>query len=275
MEIGIYFTYINNGPGKVISNLISGFNNLQIKYKINSEGDYNIVLQDCQRLYSNLENCIIGPNICTLPIDNSVVMKYKYDKILVPSEWVKNLYKKWLPENKIEVWAAGIDTNIFIDYSNNSKKYDFLIYFKRRDQQDLFNIINFLDKKNKTYIIIEYGKYSEEQFLNAISNSKFGLIIDNCESQGIAIQEMLSCNLPLLVWDIKYWIDRGLEYQCSATSIPYWNGYCGEFFYDLKDLEEKYKTLIDKKYNPRQYIIENISIEKSTNRIMDLFKKNE
>lgn len=271
MTIGIYFNYSERGPGKVISNLIKGLNLIGINCVINNDGDKNIILQNCNRLNGDLSNCILGPNICTLPIDNNIIMDHnRYESLIVPSDWVKNLYMKWIPSDKIKVWPVGIDTDLFSDKSKDKKEYDFLVYFKRRSTDELNLFLNKLRLLNKKFNVIEYGKYNESQFIDLISKSKFGAVIDNCESQGIAIEEMMSCNLPLLVWDVKHWIDRGVENKCESTSIPYWNDMCGEVFYDSCDIEDKIKKIEVGQYNPRNFIIDNLSIQEQSKKIFSL-----
>lgn len=273
MDIGVYFNYRENGPGKVVDNLLKCFDLLGMKYIINSDGDRNIILQDCNRLSGDLSNCLLGPNICTLPIDNQYVMNYNsYESFLINSEWTKRLYMRWIPEEKLKIWPAGIDTEKFSDKSNFEKKIDFLIYFKRRNIYELQQVTNFLDEKNLTYVILEYGKYTEEYFLELISNCKYGFVIDNCESQGIALQEMMSCNLSLLVWDVTNWIDRGQEYEIKATSIPYWDSICGVNFIDINQLEESFNKFVNELdlFKPRKYILDNLSIDKSTNKLLEI-----
>jgi len=184
----------------------------------------------------------------------------KYMKILVPSDWVKDLYSRWIPVEKIQVWPCGIDTDLFKP-SEKDKDNDFLIYFKRRNREDLEKIIEYLKGINKKYSIIEYGNYKETEFLNCLSRSKYGIIIDGCESQGIAIQEILSCDIPLLVWDSVIWGDRGKENECSATSIPYWDDSCGEIFHNHYEFLDKIDTLTSNNYSPRNFIIENLTLK--------------
>jgi hypothetical protein len=273
MSIGVYFQYTHRGPGKVVYNLLKGFHLNNIPYVINSDGNKNIILQNCDRLAGDLSNCIIGPNICTLPIDNRYVMDYtKYNCLIVPSDGVKKTYSEWIPESKIKIWAAGIDTDLFSDKSFFNKEYDFLIYFKRRSVVELNGLIAILNSMNKTYTLIEYGNYDELQFINAISKSKYGIVIDNTESQGIAIQEMMSCNLPLIVWDVKYWVDRGEEYRCEATSVPYWDGVCGEKFYEIENLSDCIQKIENMIYSPREYILKNLSIDISIQNIINILK---
>lgn len=274
MNIGVFFNYTLNGPGKVVNNLIKGLEKLSINVNINEDGDSNIILQDCDRLNNDLSNCIIGPNISVLPIENKIVMDYKrYGKIIAPSIWVKGLYMQWIPEEKIIIWPVGIDTDFFNDTRKEEKKIDCLIYFKNRDKNDLNFTINILEKLNQTYEIINYGTYSEDYFLEIIKKSRYAFIIDNTESQGIAIQELMSSNLPLIVWDVTEWDYRGSKYKVPATSVPYWSNICGEIFYTSDKLEETLNVFLNKLdfYNPRVYILDNLTLEKQSKYVINQF----
>jgi hypothetical protein len=277
--INIHYNNLNNGPGKVVSNLIIGLEKVGIIYKNNQilePNDKLLFLQNTQMISQGFsDQKIIGPNICTLPIDNSYVMSQNYKKIIVPSEWVKQLYKKWIPEDKILTWAVGINTELFYDMSNDYKNNDFLIYFKRRDEKELNDVISFLEANNQTYEVIRYGSYSEEYFLNVLSRSKYGLVIDKCESQGIAIEEMMSTNLPLLVWDNPIWDDRGEEFKIDATSVPYWNENCGVKFINFDELNNSFIYFMDNKnkFKPREFIMNNLSLEICTKNIITELNK--
>lgn len=279
MKLGIYFENSNyakmfRGPEKVARNLLKGLDILNIEYLINQDGDYNIILQNSERIKGDLSNCFLGPNICTLPIDNQFLMSYdNYIKTIVPCEWVKSKYSRWIPEEKIEIWPVGIDTDLWIDTKNFKKEYDFLIYFKRRNPQDLIKIQQFLIEKNKTFLTLHYGNYSESEFFDIISKCKYAFIIDGCESQGLAIQEIMSCNLPIIVWDKIEWLDRGDEFKFSATSVPYFENDCGLKFDKISDLESTYNLFLSCEYNSRQYIVDNLSIKSSTKKILKIINE--
>jgi hypothetical protein len=149
-----------------------------------------------------------------------------------------------------------------------AKEIDFLIYYKRRSESELKLITSFLSKNNYTYTILKYGNYKEDDFLNLINKSKYGLVIDGTESQGIAIQEMMSCNLPLLIWDVSYWDDRGYDFRVEATSVPYWSSVCGEKFNNLDNLENTFNMFINTNYSPREFILNNLSINICTERLI-------
>ena len=94
------------------------------------------------------------------------------------------------------------------------------------------------------------------------------------ESQGFALEEALSCNVPLLVWNVK---SMNQEYasnynDISATTIPYWDDRCGEYFYQKDEFEITFLKFIQKldNYKPREYIVENLSIAKCANNFLNL-----
>ena len=59
-----------------------------------------------------------------------------------------------------------------------------------------------------------------------------------------------------------------------CTSIPYWNQQCGEYFHHYHELASTFQTfqtkLEAKEYSPRQYIMDNLSVEKCAERFMVL-----
>jgi hypothetical protein len=275
--LNIFYNGVSNGPGKVVTNLILGLQKLNAPFKTNQQilpNDKVLFLQNHYQMSFPIDNDkIIGPNICTLPIDNEEMMKQNYKKTIVPCEWVKQLYLKWLPEDKVSVWAVGINTDLFFDMSNEDKTIDCLVYFKRRDESELESVISFLEENNQTYEIIRYGSYSEDYFLNTLKKSRYGIVIDKCESQGIAIEEMMSTNLPLLVWDTIIWDDRGLHVSVPATSVPYWDDTCGIKVNDFETLKGNYSKFINniKTYKPRDYILNNLSLDLCATNLLNNF----
>ena len=58
-----------------------------------------------------------------------------------------------------------------------------------------------------------------------------------------------------------------------CNTIPYWDNRCGDFFYEINEFEPKYDTFINNLdiYKPREYILENLNIDKCANRFTELF----
>jgi glycosyltransferase involved in cell wall biosynthesis len=73
---------------------------------------------------------------------------------------------------------------------------------------------------------MRYGYYREGDFLAVLSQCRTMIFLCEHETQGIAYQQALSCNVPILAWD------RGGPWQDPAyfpdkvvfepvTSVPY------------------------------------------------------
>ena len=86
------------------------------------------------------------------------------------------------------------------------------------------------------------------------------------ETQGFAAQELLSCNIPLIVWDQKtnYYEDLIL----SGTTMSYWSNDCGLIVDTFEELKFQFDVFIENlhKFQPINLIKEHLTYEK--------FKKN-
>ena len=267
-----------NGPHKVVDNLIKSLNQEKIDYAINEEKyEHNFLIQYdaiAHEKHSKIEQetTIIGPQVWLFDgygqflIDN----QNYYKKLIAPSQWVKDKFinKFNLPENKVAVWPVGIE-----EFDNvREPSYDCLIYFKRRDESELSVVKKFLVSRGISYRMVEYGGYDEIGFRNLVNQAKFCFLINGTESQGIAVQEIMSMGLPIIAWDIKEWLDQGEEYRVPATSVPFWDERCGEKFYSIDKLEETFDNFYARinDYDPKAYVKENLSFESSVKTLLDI-----
>jgi hypothetical protein len=101
------------------------------------------------------------------------------------------------------------------------------------------------------------------------------------ESQGIALQEAMSMNIPVFAWDQGKWLDPNRfgwgEMDTPASTVPYFDERCGSKFQDLgafyEGFEGFWKNVTGDKYAPREYVLENLTLEKSAQRMLDIVKK--
>jgi len=242
------------------------------------------------KTYIQIENYpnkkfIFGPHFSVFP--NNIVNKlnntYKNAIYIQPSLWAKEVWDNEFKFNTLPLYSIpfGVNTEKFKPNTNIEKKNVF-VYFKNRNPNDLENIKLFLNSKNINYKIFSYQeRYSEEDYLSYIQSCVFGLWVGCHESQGFALQEALSCNIPLLVWNVKYMKDEytsGSLYsdvKTTASSIPYWDKTCGEYFYNINDLDSVFNLFISKLnfYNPREFILNNLSYEKCSEKWNNLIFK--
>jgi glycosyltransferase involved in cell wall biosynthesis len=223
---------------------------------------------------------VFGPHFSTFP--NEKVFNIQSDKTLylMPSQWcIDDWIKNPLCKNlNMVACPFGVDTDKFCEIVPIRNRNMVFIYYKSRHPKELEIIETILNNNNITYKVFNYHKrYNENEYLEYLQHAKFGIWVDGHESQGFALEEALSCNVPLLVWNVS---SMSQEYgknnpHVPATSIPYWDERCGEYFYDMTDIREKialfFKNL--NSYRPRDYVLENLSIPVCEQRFLQLHKK--
>ena len=198
----------------------------------------------------------------------------------VLSQWNRNTFLEFpdiiIPMNEL---PFGVDTNKFVP-SQHEKEYDCLVYIKRRSNDIVNNTINILNQKGLKYKVFTYGSYNEDDYLSSLQKAKFMISLDAHESQGFALEEAMSCNVPLLVMDATSMYDEKpdgvnslYEYlrpkKLLATSVPYWSDECG-----IKTDEANLSKDIDRmnsQFAPRDYILRTLSDEVCMRRILDYF----
>jgi len=220
---------------------------------------------------------IFGPHFSVFPENKLEIIKSKNSIYIQPSKWVVDLWKAFpiCRDLKIQDLPFGVDTTKFSPNKNISDRYKIFIYHKRRNPQDLSILQFFLKNLNINFRIFDYvNKYSEEEYLNYLKDSKFGIWLTAHESQGFALQEALSCDVPLLVWNVTSLNQEyGSNYpNLPATTLSYWDEKCGEYFTNSNDLYNTFNKFISNlhNYKPREYILENLSIEKCSEKFISV-----
>lgn len=287
--INIIFEQATLGPYKVIKNLFEGlkligFNDITINLPPENSYSKIYILNSVNYLYYFKdfidERFILGPNLFVIPENDKsgIVLQAKYKKYIHPSSWAAKAWERYLRKDKLDVWPVGIDTNEFNDTSKNEKSLDFFVYFKKRDPQILNHCFEAINRLGYSYRILEYGKYNEADYRYILKIAKAGIWIGRHESQGIALQESLSSNVPLLIFDVrstKEEIGWPEEYPSfPATVVPYWDDSCGEKIFLPAKLEDAirnfYLKVNDRIYNPREFILENLNLAKQAKEFLEL-----
>jgi len=271
---------------KIMIGLKSLLDSIKYEYKfgnINEINNFDIIYSPATPINSSqypTKKFIFGPQFSVFPDNRLLYINntnnnsvYIQPSIWAADTWIKLGAEKIIP---IKHFPFSVEVDKFCPIQH-SQKNEVFIYFKSRKPEEVEYVKQFLNYKNVTYKIFDYiKKYNEEDYLKCLQNAKYGIIIGRHESQGFAIEEALSCNVPLLIWEVKYMSQEyGYNYpDIPATVIPYWDERCGEFFYTAEEFETTYNKFITKleTYNPRQYIMDTLSPQKCGKRFIELLQ---
>lgn len=278
----------HRGPGKVVQNLTKGLKAIGVT----AEGvwssrplKYNGWLQNCnkgllQSSQKSNEPRLLGPNLFVLPPDDPELCKLG-EHFVVPSQWVKDLYASFeeMRGKQIHVWPVGIDTDQWMPLPLKPT-LDCFIYFKNRAEQDLAIVEAICRKFNLKYEVLKYGQYQESELAELCMNVRFAILLTGTESQGIAYMQILSANKPCYVFNNPTWKGEWKDkngptiFLCPASSVPYFDDRCGEIASNvsLEHFSDFLKRVDDYAFRPREYILENHTLEKSAQKYFDLLR---
>jgi hypothetical protein len=284
--IGLYCNVPNNntpirGCYKVVINLVKGLKELGIEVKYNTPMHLCGCLQGVNELHTKKipKHALIGPEIMVFPDDIPNLWGF-YKYWTQPSQWVIDNMKTYsiTNNNVFYSWPVGIDTDMF-NGDNKNQSMDCFVYYKDVNISNPVSRLNYvkteLNKRNIKYTVIEYGKYKEHELINAIKQSKFGILLTGTESQGIAYMEMLSSNVPLFVFNQNYLTFRGRKYkvETNISSVPYFDSMCGIISNELNfNKFDEFLSNINN-YKPRDYILENHTLKKSAEKYYNILQE--
>lgn len=274
-ELGLFYenAHPTSGPGALAANLLKGLTNIGVRVHANEVMERTGSIQYVTQLESLPEQTLVGPNLVVLPTDARSIFT-RFSDSVVPCEWVRNVYLDKMPEMRahLHIWPVGIDVEACRVQKRPER--DFFIYFKGRAPGELACIHERLNALRLSHRTIEYGSYQPSDLMDYCATSRACILLDNTESQGIAVQEIMATNTPILVFDQLIWRNT-----CSATSVPYFDDRCGivvrEQFSalaeraNLRDIIEAFLRMADT-FRPREFIAENLSLEKQAREYMAL-----
>jgi len=285
------------GHTRVFINLCAGLERLGISYRVN---DYGYAARHPTEPACILGKpfvldklmwrnpIILGTASYSHPSDDPRLLeRLPVKKILVPGPWMKDMCRPYWGDI-IEIWPVGIDVNLWAPSVSDQKAIDVLLYNKvmwERERYDISLVEPIratLRRRGHSFHEVRYGFYREEDFRASLSQCSAMIFLCEHETQGIAYQEALSCDVPIFAWD------RGGPWRDPSyfphkvvfgpvTSVPYWDDRCGLRFSNLREFEirwDEFWNLARKRsFTPRDYILENLTLEKSAQQYVEIIER--
>lgn len=282
--------FITNGPLKLMNNILKSVKGEKVSInKIKYKDSYIVQFDDfgeraleaILKKYGNKSKVLIGPLFTRDHLNNLLgyVNRYPFIQIVTVSHSAKltllNDLKLNVDPNRICVLPIGVikKKKLLNPNKKNFRNEKCLVYFKNRKQEDLVKVLDLLKNKKINFDLVKYGKYQNSTLIRLAKRNKFGILINSTESQGFAVQEMLSNGLPLLVWNERKSKFEGIE--INGTSVPYWDENCGikvDNFEELKNNLDFFIKDLDK-FLPQKIINEFLTYEKFLENIKREFIK--
>ncbi len=269
-----------SGHMRVFLNLMTGLDRIGVPYRVN---DYRYMRANLDELsclvgkphilaeFPTRAPLLFGPSIYNHPIDDEhLPYRHAVRQVLVPSPWVQRMFSKVWP-GIVTAWPVGIDTERWTPAPAAQKDVDVLIYdkiFKGRDQieRTLLNpLLEELRRRGLVVARLRYGSYFERQLLALSRRARSMIYLSRHETQGIALQQMLACDVPIFAfdpggdWQSLEYLLRGVRFG-PVTSVPYWDERCGVRFTGPPDMLGAFDTFwrgVERNaFAPRQMVLD-------------------
>ena len=224
----------------------------------------------------NLPNpAVLGPGLFDHPAQSPNVMADpRFRTYIVSCDWMDDLFREPFA-GKLSRWFSGIDLTQWPDSAGKSKDIDVLVYDKIRWRRDrvvpaiMDPVLEALRVKGLSYHVLRRGHYTHDEFMEKLARSRLMIFLCECETQGLAYQEAMACNVPVLAWDPEEWQDpqriRWTSEIVPASSVPFFSESCGERFKDAAAfpaaLDRCWSRLHEMR--PRAFVAEELSMELS------------
>ncbi|HYW06777.1 MAG TPA: glycosyltransferase [Longimicrobium sp.] len=202
---------------------------------------------------------------------------------LVSCEWMREMFAPYYGDT-VGLWFAGIDVSRWPDTRDHAKDIDVLIYDKIRWERDRYEpellhpLQARLAERGLRAHYLRYGRYDHAAYGDLLARSRSMIFLCEHETQGLAYQEAMACNVPILAWDNGFWLDphraEFTPHPVPASSVPYFSPECGERFRGIADFAaalDRFWSRIDE-LEPRAYVARELSFERSAEQYLSYYR---
>jgi glycosyltransferase involved in cell wall biosynthesis len=276
------------GPQKVAVNLLKGLDRIGYPYVVNrdisSTGRLWIHDDTAALRYAHLSHAkvVVGPNLYVMPDDVPPSVRLRGMRYVLPGPTSAGYWERLgFARCDLSWWPVGIDTDECAPSLRPAADRCVMLYHKQRDAVELALIQRTLVDMGVDYRLVVYGEYEQADYLSTLASTSFIVWHGRNESQGIALQEALSCGVPVLVCDITTLDEErsGHDYgpivgRFPGTAAPFFDERCGWRITDLRELPTAVARMQDglADLHPREYVLENLGLEKQAHEFVALWE---
>jgi len=227
---------------------------------------------------------VLGPGLFDHPSLSPDLMKDpRFRSYIVPSDWMKDIFERGYP-GRCDIWFAGTDMDEWPDLAKGPKDLDLVVYEKvlwnrTQNQSRLVEpILHELRRRKLRIEVLRYGQYQHADYRALLGRTRGLLFLVEHETQGIAYQEAMASNVPILAWDQGFWLDpQAARYEAQpvrASSVPYFSSQCGEKFQSLEQFGSALDRFLGRlgSFEPRRYVEGHLTLAHSARRYIELYR---
>jgi len=210
---------------------------------------------------------------------NKILQTPGIDLLIIASEWVRRFYRD-VPalRDKARVCPAGVDAD-FWQPTGRRRERVAVVYWKSGDEPFCEAAEATVRQCGLEPIRIESRPGEHRSFRSAdyraqLDRAAVGVFLSAFETQGLALAEAWSMNVPAVVWDPRgdaEW--RGRRFT-AGSSAPYLTSATGVAFREIGELRPALERALASpgSFQPRDWVLANMTDAVCSRRLFDLIR---
>ncbi len=210
---------------------------------------------------------VAGPvNALFADESDGILLAPEIDLVIVPSAWTLDFYQGH-PSlvAKSRICPCGVDADLWKP-TDRATKNAAVVYWKSGDERFCEAVEAVVARCGLEPLRIrsrhgEHGIFEPSDYRDALNRSVAGVFLSTFETQGIALAEAWSMDVPAIVWDPQgpaEW--RGRQFT-SRSSAPFLTPATGVTFKAVEDLEPALRETMSRlrSFEPRAWVLEHMT----------------
>jgi hypothetical protein len=211
---------------------------------------------------------------------HSILQMPEIDLVIIPSEWTRNFYRD-VPSlaAKSRVCTCGVDTDYWKP-TVRSREQRAVVYWKSGDEGFCGEVEAIVRQCGLEPLRVrsrhgEHRIFTQADYRDMLDRSVVAVFLSTFETQGIALAEAWSMNVPTVVWDPQgdaEWQGRRFR---SASSAPYLTPATGLAFGDTRGLRPAMDRALQSlgSFQPRDWVLQNMTDAVCSKRLYEVIKE--
>ena len=214
-----------------------------------------------------IDYLVAGP-VNALFVDecDAILQTPEIDRLIVAHEWALEFFRDAPALGaKSRACPCGIDTQLWKP-SGRARANVAVVYWKSGDEAFCAQVeaivrASGLEPQRVRSLHGEHAMFSPEDYRRLLDQSAVGVFLSTFETQGLALAEAWSMNVPTIVWDPRgtaQWRGRSFE---SRSSAPYLTPATGRLWRTLDELEPVLRGALAARdaFRPREWMLANMT----------------
>jgi glycosyltransferase involved in cell wall biosynthesis len=206
-----------------------------------------------------IDYLVAGPVNVLFPSQcDGLLRKPEIDRVIVASDWVRQFYREDAPEllPKIRLCACGVDAEYWKP-SSAPEAGRILVYWKSGTEIFCEAVERTVAKLGRQPVRVRYGEYDPESYRRILDGVELGVFLSSFETQGLALAEAWSMDVPTAVWDPRAaaeWMGRSFE---AGSSCPFLTPSTGRTWRTIDELGTVLAGALEKRneFRPRDWVL--------------------